>query len=472
VGSTAGRVVPAMMEGVVDAFLDEVRGRLGPQGVVTDPDVLRIHSVDWTGRWAGETPAVLRPASTEEVAEVVRGARRHGVALVAQGGRTGLVGGSVPTRGEVLVDLRRLDRLDPVDGSAGQVTAGAGVTLERLQAHVAAAGWAFGVDIGARGTATVGGMVATNAGGNHVVRHGPMRHQVLGVEAVLGTGEVLAANLAGLVKDNTGYDLAGLLCGSEGTLGIVTAARLALVAPVAAAATALVGYRSIAEAVAAAATLRRTPDLHALELVLGAGLDLVAAHHQVPVPLSPTPPAALLVEVASTREGTDLAGQLATAVGDGPEPAGAAVATTPTDRARLWRWREGHPEAAAGLGIVHKADVTLPATATTRFLDEVPALVERCAPGATTLLYGHLGDGNVHVNVVGPDPDDDRTIDAVLDLVLALGGSISAEHGIGTSKVAWLERQRGTVAVSTMAALRRALDPDGVLNPAVLTPRT
>jgi FAD/FMN-containing dehydrogenase len=457
---------------VVDAFLDEVRGRLGPQGVVTDPDVLRTHSVDWTGRWAGRTPAVLRPAGTAEVAEVVRSARRHAVALVPQGGRTGLVGGSVPLRGEVLVDLRRLDRLDPVDAAAGQVTVGAGVTLQRLQDHVAAAGWAFGVDIGARGTATLGGMVATNAGGNHVVRYGSMRHQVLGLEAVLGTGEVLAANLAGLVKDNTGFDLAGLLCGSEGTLGIVTAARLALVAPVAEAATALVGYRTIGDAVAAAATLRRAPDLHALELVLGPGLDLVAAHQQAPVPLAPTPPAALLVEVASSRAGSDLAAQLAAAVAGGPEPAGAAVATTAPDRARLWGWREAHPEVAAGLGIVHKADVTLPAAATARFLDEVPALVERCAPGATTLLYGHLGDGNLHVNVVGPDPDDDGPIDAVLDLVLALDGSVSAEHGIGTAKVAWLERQRGAVAVSAMAAVRRALDPDGVLNPAVLTPRT
>jgi FAD/FMN-containing dehydrogenase len=457
---------------VVDAFLDEVRARLGPQAVVTDPDVRRMHGVDWTRRWAGDTPAVLRPGGTAEVAEVVRAARRHGVPLVAQGGRTGLVGGSVPTRGEVVVDLRRLDRLDPVDQAVGQVTVGAGVTLERLHDHVSEAGWAFGVDIGARGTATVGGMVATNAGGNHVVRYGPMRRQLLGVEAVLGTGEVLAANLAGLVKDNTGYDLAGLLCGSEGTLGIVTAARLALVPPVEAIATALVGYRTAAEAVTAAATIRRASDLHALELVLGPGLDLVAGHLQVPVPLVPTPPAALLVEVASSRRGSDLTAQLAAAVEDGPEPAGAAVATTPADRARLWRWREGHPEAAAALGVVHKADVTLPPSATVGFLDEVPLLVDRCCPGATTLLYGHLGDGNLHVNVVGPEANDDAPIDAVLDLVLALGGSISAEHGIGTTKVAWLVRQRGAVAVSAMVAVRRALDPDGVLNPGVLTPRT
>jgi FAD/FMN-containing dehydrogenase len=156
----------------------------------------------------------------------------------------------------------------------------------------------------------------------------------------------------------------------------------------------------------------------------------------------------------------------------GTEPAGAAVAITPADRARLWRWREGHPEAAAALGVVHKADVTLPPSATVGFLDEVPLLVDRCCPGATTLLYGHLGDGNLHVNVVGPEANDDAPIDAVLDLVLALGGSISAEHGIGTTKVAWLVRQRGAVAVSAMVAVRRALDPDGVLNPGVLTPRT
>ena len=222
-------------------FLTGCREALGPAHVLVDPDVTAGYATDWTGRFRGAAPAVVRPGSTAEVAEVVALARRHRVALVPQGGNTGLVGGGVPLAGEVVVSLGRLDRLE-VDGTAAQATAGAGVPLAALRAAAAAAGLAFGVDLGARDSATVGGMVATNAGGIHVLRHGAMRAQVVGVEAVLGTGAVVS-RLAGLVKDNTGYDLAQLLCGSEGTLGIVTAARLRLVAPPGQVVTALVGDR-------------------------------------------------------------------------------------------------------------------------------------------------------------------------------------------------------------------------------------
>jgi FAD/FMN-containing dehydrogenase len=451
------------------AFLDEVGRSLGPRRVVTDDAITRSHVVDWTGRWQGTTPAVLRPRDAEEVVAVVQAARRHRIALVPQGGNTGLVGGSVPLAGEVVVDLRSLRSIGPVDLAAAQVTVGAGVTLAELQAHLRPDGLALGVDLAARDTATVGGMVATNAGGLHVIRNGSMRAQVLGVDVVLGTGTRVQANLAGLLKDNTGYDLPGLLCGSEGTLGIVTAARVRLVPLPAARAAVLVGFASVEDAVASLPVLRSLPGLHAVELMLRGGIDVVAAH------LGESPPirsagCALLVEVVG-----DEGGALLDQLGDALTSLGSVVGETAAAHdapgmARLWRWREAHSEAAAALGLVHKADVTLPHAQLAAFAQEVVDVISQEAPGATTLVYGHLADGNLHVNVVGPAPEDEAPIDAVLGLVLRLGGSISAEHGIGTAKRRWLVAQRGAAAVDVMRSIKAALDPDGILNPGVLLP--
>jgi FAD/FMN-containing dehydrogenase len=448
-------------------FLDGCRRVVGDAGVLVDPEVTASYVIDWTGRFRGSTPAVLRPASTAEVAEVVALARRHRVALVAQGGNTGLVAGGVPLAGEAVVSLGRLTALSPVDVLAGQVTAGAGVTLAALAGHAAAAGLAFGVDLGSRDSATVGGMVATNAGGLHVVRHGAMRAQVVGVEAVLGTGRVIS-RLGGLVKDNTGYDLAQLLCGSEGTLGIVTAARLRLVRPPAQLVAALAGLASVDDAVALAAALRATVDgVQALELMTGPSLALVAGYLGAPPPVAPGAAAYLLVEVGSA---TDPLPALAGAVEGAAGVLGSAVATDEGDRRRLWRWREAHSEAGAPLGVVHKLDVTLPAAELAGFCAEVEARVLEARPGATVLLFGHVGDGNVHVNVVGPPAGDEEVDDLVLGLVVERGGSISAEHGIGTLKRRWLARDRSAAEVAAMAAIKRALDPDGVLNPGVLLP--
>jgi FAD/FMN-containing dehydrogenase len=452
----------------LDEFLATCAASLGAAQIVTAPDVTATHGVDWTGRWRDRPGAVVRPASADEVVAVVDAARRHDIALVPQGGNTGLVGGSVPHHGEVVVDLRHLDALGPVDEAAGQVTVGAGATLAAVQAHVAPCGLAVAVDLGARDVATIGGMVATNAGGLHVLRHGTMRAQVLGVEAVLGTGELLRANLAGLVKDNTGYDLAGLLCGSEGTLGIVTAVRLRLVPSPAARIVALLGLRSVAAAVASLPVLRALPDVQAIELVLDDGLRIVGEHLGLPVPLDPPAPCALLVELGGAGDLLDELGATLDALGDAL--VGTAAADDEAGMARLWRWREAHSEAAAALGLVHKADVTLPMSAMAAFIEEVPRVVHAAVPGSVTMLYGHLGDGNLHVNVVGPPADDETTIDAVLQLVLDHGGSVSAEHGVGMAKRQWLERQRGPVAVSAMRAIKAALDPDGILNPSVLLP--
>jgi FAD/FMN-containing dehydrogenase len=448
----------------VREFLTACREALGDAHVLVDPDVTAGYATDWTGRFHGTTPAVVRPGCTGEVAEVVALARRHRVALVPQGGNTGLVGGSVPLAGEVVVSLGRLDRLE-VDEAAAQATVGAGVPLAILQAAAAAAGLAFGVDLGARDSATIGGMVATNAGGIHVLRHGAMRAQVVGVEAVLGTGAVVS-RLAGLVKDNTGYDLAQLLCGSEGTLGIVTAARLALVAPPGEVVTALVGTGTVAEAVALAAALRRgVVGLAALELMTGPSLRRVADHLGTPPPVAPDAGAYLLVEVDAPG---DPVPALAAALDGRAGVVEAAVATERADRARLWRWREAHSEVGATLGVVHKLDVTLPAAVLAGFCAEVVERVEQARPEAITLLFGHVGDGNIHVNVVGPPADDSGIDDTVLGLVVERGGSISAEHGIGTAKKAWLARDRSPAEVEAMRAVKRALDPDGILNPNVL----
>ncbi len=453
----------------VAPFLAEVSAAVGEHAVVTDPDVVAAHVVDWTGRWRGRSPAVLRPTTVEHVAAIVAAARRHRTALVPQGGNTGLVGGAVPVDDEVVLDLRGLDELGEVDLPARQVTTGAGVTLARLQDHTASAGLMPGVDLAARDTATVGGMVATNAGGVHVARHGSMRAQLLGVEAVLGTGDVVRVNLSGLVKDNTGYDLGGLLCGSEGTLGVVTAARLRLVAAPPHRVVALVGFGSVDAAVGALPVLRSMPDLHAVELVLADGVDLVAAHLGQSFPLQPTPAAAILVELAGAGDG------LLDALGSALQALGAAVTSTAVagdhaGAAGLWRWRDAHPEAAAAAGLVHKADVTLPVAAMAPFVAEVGRQVERVAAGATVIVYGHLADGNLHVNIVGPDAQDDAAVAAVLDLTLSHDGSVSAEHGIGTAKRGWLVAQRGEAAVDAMRRIKMAFDPDRILNPRVLLP--
>jgi FAD/FMN-containing dehydrogenase len=286
---------------------------------------------------------------------------------------------------------------------------------------------------------------------------------VVGLEAVAGTGDVIAANLAGLLKDNTGYDLAGLICGSEGTLAIVTRVRLRLVPRPAARAVALLAFDSLGAAVGALRALRSVAAVRAVEVMRQEDIAIVATHLGRPFPLHPVPPVVLLVEV-SGDESLDgaLAGVVATAAAD-------VVAADPSGVAELWRWREGHPEAIAAMGVVHKADVTLPPTALASFVASVDEITS-AAGATTTFVYGHLGDGNLHVNLVGPAPEDDTAVDAVLDLVLRSGGSISAEHGIGRAKRAWLVRQRGAAAVELMRATKVAWDPDGILNPGVLLP--
>jgi FAD/FMN-containing dehydrogenase len=438
--------VPTPTDGSLAAFLTDVRATVGASHVVADADVLASVATDWTGRFRGAPSAMVSPGSVDDARAIVLAARRHAVALVPVGGNTGLVAGATAMAGEVAVSLRRLTSIGALDERAGQITVGAGVVLEHLAAAIAPQGWEPPVDLGARGSATIGGMVATNAGGLHVVRNGAMRANVAGIEAVLGTGDVVS-HLAGLDKDNTGYDLAGLLTGSEGTLGIVTAVRLRLVRTPRAPTHVGVACESWSDAVAFASEVRRCDaDVWAIEAVGARAQELVRDQLAVTLPFGE--PCAVLV----------------VAVVDG-DPSAVPVGErhAVVDR-RVWEIRDRTTEAVARVGVPHKLDVTLPLAQLATFAERVGELV---APH-DAVLFGHLGDGNVHVNVLGP-PDDDESVDeAVFRLVVQLDGSISAEHGIGRAKARWLSLQRSGGEIAAMRAIKGALDPDGVLNPNVL----
>ncbi|MEO6125926.1 MAG: FAD-binding oxidoreductase [Ilumatobacteraceae bacterium] len=444
---------------------------VGADQVLTDADDRASFETDWTGRFVGSTPAVVRPGSTAEVAAIIDLCRNTGVAIVPQGGNTGLVGGGVPLHGEIVLSLSRLNGIGPVDIEARQVTVGAGAILADVRDAAARAGLAYAVDLGARGSATIGGTIATNAGGINLIRYGGTREQIIGVEAVLGTGETIS-HLGGLHKDNTGYHLAGLLCGSEGTLGIVTAARLRLVAQHQHRVAALIGFATVEAAIAAVASVRAELDsLEAAEIMLAPGVQLVAETFGLVAPLAGSPAVLLLLEVADHDDPTDAFAAVISAIDDVVD---AAVATDATRRTALWRFREEHTLAISTLGTPHKLDVTLPISRLAEFMATVPLVVADdvadVAPDARTWLFGHVGDGNIHVNITGLDRDDERCDDAVLRYVASLGGSISAEHGIGTAKVAWLHLNRSPAEIGAMRAIKSALDPAGILNPHVLLP--
>jgi FAD/FMN-containing dehydrogenase len=448
--------------------------------VLTDPDLVASYVVDWTGRYVGSSTAVVRPGSVEEVAGVVEVCARGGVGLTLQGGNTSLAGGSVPLSGEIVLSLTRLDSLGDVDTVAGQVTAGCGVTVGAVQRAASAGGWAYGVDLGSRDSATVGGTVSTNAGGLRMVRYGDTRAQVLGVEAVLGDASVVS-HLGGLWKDNTGYDFGSLLCGGEGTLGVVTAVRLRLVPPAPERAVALLAFESAGLAVEAAASLRRWIGvLEAVEFFLQSGLSLVCSQFGFPAPFGSEFPAYLLVEAASASDPTDV---LAEAVDSLAGVADVALASSSSRRADLWRYRESHTEAINSVGVPHKLDVSVPLPRLAELVERAPAVVAAAvgaagsagggagagvAGGVRTWLFGHAADGGVHVNVTGVDPADETVDEAVFELVSELGGSISAEHGIGSAKRRWLQLMRSDSEIAAMRAVKRALDPAGILNPNVL----
>jgi len=439
------------------ALLRDLAAVAGGPHVLTG-DATAGYAVDWTGRFRGDPPAVVRPRDTVQVAAVLALCSSAGIPVVPQGGNTGLVGGGVPVHGEVVLSLARLDRLGPPDVEAAQVTAGAGVTLSQVAA--AAPGLDLGVLIASRDSATVGGAVATNAGGLRVLRYGPMRAQLRGIEAVLADGTVLS-HLSGLVKDNTGYDYPSLLAGSEGTLAVITQARLRLVPRARDLVTVLCGFPTLGELhTSARLAAARVPGLLSAEFFTAAGLDLLISRAGLAPPLAAPAQAYLLLEA----DGPGALDDLAAVAGDHP----AAVAQSAADRARLWAYRERQPEAAGFLGVPLKLDVSVPAARWVQLAEGVAGVVAGVDPGATVITFGHVADGNVHVNIVPGAPPDGRHEDAVFSFVASLGGSISAEHGIGALKARWLPLARSEAERELFARIRGAFDPAGILNPHVL----
>ena len=443
---------------------------VGAEHVLSEPELRAGYETDWTGRFTGVAACVVRPQSTTEVAAVLRACAAARAAVVPQGGNTGLVGGGVPRGGEVVLSTRRLDDVGPVDADHGEVVVGAGAPLDAVRHAARAAGWDVGVDLAARDSATVGGMVATNAGGEHVLRYGRMRNQVLGVEAVLADGSVVG-RVPALRKDATGIEWAGVLSGSEGILAVITRVHLALVPDLPDRAVALVALDDFAAAVRVGGTLQsHVGSLLALEVFFADGLARVCAQADLPAPFAEQWPVYLLVEVAGRAGAEPGVERLARAFDRDEAIRASAVATDPGARARLWEYRDRHAEAVNAAGVPHKLDVTLPHDRLTEFVARVEPTITACAPRADLVLFGHLGDGNLHVNVLGLDRDDNTVDRAVLELVARLGGSISAEHGIGVAKRDDLALSRTASDIDAMRAVKRALDPLGILNPGVLLP--
>lgn len=459
-------------------LLDELRSVVGDAHVLVDPAVVEGFTRDWTGRYGGPALAVVRPGSPDEVATVLSACVRAGRSVIPQGGNTGLVAGAVPPPAApdaidlpVVLSTRRLTRLDPVDPVSGQVTVGAGVTLGDLQRHAAAAGWEYGVDLAARDAATVGGTVATNAGGIHVVAYGMTRMQVAGVQAALPAPEpTLVDHLAGLAKDNTGYDLAGLLTGSEGTLAVITAVRLRLHRPLGHTSLLLVGVASYAEAMrlmhAAVAPGAR---VKSAEVIDRTGIEVAMELSGAAWPLARQHPVVLLLEVA---DGGDGSGFVFDEIGD----LDAVLAIDTADQRRLWAYRELQSEAfstyasARGLPAAHKLDISVPMADLAACCDLIVGRLTTCEGVRVFGVFGHLGDGNIHVELVGPSDDDYRADELVLSVVGEYGGSVSAEHGIGRVKVGWLPVSRTAAEIAVMRATKAAWDPHGILNPGVLLP--
>ncbi len=366
----------------------------------------------------------------------------------------------MPRDGAVLLSLQRFTSLGPVDALSLQVTAGAGVTIEQLQLHARAAGLDFAVDWGARATATVGGAVNTNAGGSRVVRFGTMRAQVMGVQAVFADGSIVT-QLEGLPKETAGPHLPSLLVGSEGTLAVVTAARVKLVPWYRATAAALIACDSLVDAVSLLPRLRELPSLDAVELILPEALAIACSFLSVKPPLDPASAGAfVMVDCAAHVDPTE---ELATLLEDQR-----GVLAVGAQRDLLFRIRDHITIAIGARGVPLKFDVAVPVLNLDRLVRRVRTAVPR---GAELVIFGHLAEGNLHVNVLGAGDATALLREHVLNAAIDLGGTISAEHGIGVAKAEWLQRLKGPSAYGVLHAVKHALDPTNMLNPGVLFPR-
>ena len=463
----------------MNALLHALRAAVGAAHVLTEGD-LSAWEQDWRRRWHGKALAVVRPGSTAEVAAVMKACAVHGTALVPQGGNTGLVGGGVPDASgtQVLLSLQRLNRIRAIDEANLTLTAEAGCVLQAVQQAAADRGLLFPLSLAAEGSCTLGGNLATNAGGTQVLRWGNARDLCLGLEVVTAQGEVWEG-LSGLRKDNTGYDLRDLFIGSEGTLGIITAATMKLAPVPAAIGTALAACGSVADCVALLqlARARLGAGLTGFEMMGRHALEVTARHFPaLPRPLPQAEWTVLLEHsdtdsVAHAREA--LEGLLSAAIEAG-SVLDAVVAESLAQSQALWHVRESIPLAQAAEGPNIKHDISVPVSRIPAFVAEADALLRAHFPGVLVVNFGHLGDGNLHYNVQAPSGEDGRRFLAeqehavnavVFDTVARHGGSFSAEHGIGLLKREELALRKSPVALQLMRGIKNAFDPQGLLNP-------
>ena len=467
------------------AVLDRIRNVVGPQGMITDARDMEPYIVDWRGFYRGATPAVVRPADTSQVAAVVKICAETGTAIVPQGGNTGMCGAATPSASgdEIVLNLGRMNRVREVDALNSTLTVEAGCILANIQQAAAEVDRLFPLSLGAEGSCQIGGNLATNAGGVNVLRYGNTRDLTLGLEVVLPDG-CMWDGLRGLRKDNTGYDLKQLFIGSEGTLGIITAAVLKLYPRPRAVVTALVAVPDPAAAVALLGLLRSEcgERVSAFELISRLCMELVLKHiPDTRDPYSVPHPWYVLAEL------TDVSGQsslrasfehgMALAVERGLAR-DAVIAEAEAHKRSLWRVRETIPEASGAEGLLYRHDVSVAVSRIPDFIAAARTALERAYPGVRIICFGHLGDGNVHYNafVPGRQRDDPAAREAtdvnrlVHDVVHRFGGSFSAEHGIGQSKRSELAHYKSALELEMMRALKRTLDPRNIMNPGKVLP--
>jgi FAD/FMN-containing dehydrogenase len=443
--------------------LPDLKNIVGSKHVITDPDILAGRSVDHTGRYRGRASALVRPGSAEQVAEVLRLCRDAGAHVTVQGGRTSLVAGTVPEHDDVLLSTERLCALSDVDTVERRITVGAGATLAAVQHAATAAGLVFGVDLAARDTATVGGMASTNAGGLRTVRYGNMGEQVVGLDVALPDGSLLRRHSL-VRRDNTGYDIPALFVGAEGTLGVITALDLRLHPSPSHRVTAVCGFADLEALIDTGRTFRDVDGIAALELIDGRAGRLTAEHLGVGAPVEAD--WLLLVELAADHDQTD---RLAELLDGAPMCAEPAVGVDVAAQQRLWRVRESLAEVLGVYGPPLKFDVSLPLAAIAGFAADAVALIGERVSAALPLLFGHIGEGNLHLNVLRVPLEQEKALyGPMMDLIAQCGGNVSSEHGVGSRKRSYLGMSRETTDIVAMRTVKTALDPTGYLNAAVL----
>src|SRR5215212_5918626 len=462
---------------VSPATLARMIAVVGEKNAITDKEKQAPYLVEFRALWTGHTPVVLRPGSTQEISEIMTIANETSTAIIPQGGNTGLVGGQIPHNGEIVLSLNRMDKIREVDPVSNTITCEAGVTLQRAREAAANVDRLYPQLLPSEGSCTIGGNLSTNAGGTAALAHGIARSHALGLEVVLADGRVLN-NLNKLKKDNTGYDLKNLFIGAEGTLGVITAATLRLIARPRSVETAFVGVASPEAALEllGIASERSGGNITSFELMVRLGIDAVLKHDSgARDPLSEKHPWYVLVELSSQqRQG--LRDTMEAILAEGVERglvADAAIAENLDQTKAFWRIREMFGEVQRQVGGSIKHDVSVPVANVPAFIREADAAVIKLIPGARPLPFGHLGDGNIHYNVAQPvDADKAAFLErwhdvnkVVFDVVLKYGGSISAEHGIGIMKRDLLPTIKDPVAMELMRTLKRTLDPNGILNP-------